>query len=449
MKKLALAAGAIILLLFIVLVLQRDPQSRSRVVLITIDTVRYDHLGGFGYSRDTSPNIDGLALSGVKFTNCFTTLPKTDPAHVSMLTSSYPRTHGVLRNGMEITNPDVLCLAQWLKGEGYATAAITARVGLEPKTLKLEGFDYAKSPKDGETKAPEIYKEAITFIDEHPEDDFFLWVHFFDAHTRYRPPAPYDSMFNDGFRGYIDKPFQFLPEGIEWTEEEIDYNVSLYDGEIRYMDHYIGKLLDHLYGQSPDAPLIILAADHGETLGELHDRFGYAFDHGEFLYNPEIRIPLILSWKGMLPEGKAVDSLVESIDIAPTIVDLLFGKKLSEFWGISLKNLIFDASTEHKRYAFAHRRTLIKTPTPYLVGEQIAVMSQDYKLIYNAVKGSELYELSVEELPRNDLSAKKPEVVEELLKELGKWREKHEPAPVILDIPPKKKEQLKALGYLF
>ena len=450
MKKIILAAVAVFLLLFIIFLVADDSGSRNRIVLITIDTVRYDHLGTFGYPKDTSPNIDRLALSGVKFTNCYTAMPTTDPSHVSILTSSYPRTHGVIKNGMEITNPDVLCMAKWLKRKGYATAAITAKVGLDPNILKLEGFDHVEAPQDRVlTKtAEEIYSAADAFIGDQA-GDFFLWVHFFDPHAAYQPPAPYNSLFNNEFKGYVDKPHQFFPEGTEWTGEEIDYNISLYDGEIRYMDYHIGKLLDRLYEQSPDAPFIILAADHGETLGELQGRYGYVFDHGKFLYNREIKIPLVMSWNGKLPEGKVVDSLTESIDIAPTIIDLLFEEKLSKFWGSSLRGLIFDNSTRERNYAFTHRKYFFQAPKPYLLGEQFAVISQDYKLVYHPLKSSELYHIDAEELPRNNLAARRPDVVAEMLKELGRWKAEHEPAKVNYNISVEKRKQLKALGYVF
>lgn len=424
----------------------------TRFVLITIDTTRVDHLSCFGYGKNTSPNIDRLASQGVKFTNCYASMPTTDPAHVSILTGSYPRTHGVMKNGMEVSNPDVSCIAEWFKEKGCVTAAITSRAHVNPNSLKLKGFDYVRAPEKGQRRADAVFRDATEFLDEHGRDKFFLWVHFFDPHVPYDPPSPYGLSLEDDLRALLnEKRKGLLPEGVKWTPEEIDYMKSMYDGEIRYMDYYIGELLDLLddiFAESESQPFIILVGDHGEALGELQDRWSFAFDHGKFLYEQLLRVPLIFSWKGTLPEGKVVDSLVSAIDIAPTIIDLVGGEEVAHYSGMSLKGLIEGKTDKGRDYAFAQRRLFTKSGREYLVHDEVAVISPRYKLIENQVKGLELYDLANDEHERTNLSTKKADVARELCNELVKWQDEYPSFGSNQVISDEKKEALKALGYL-
>jgi arylsulfatase A-like enzyme len=436
---------------------EREPgaagKDTTKVILITMDTMRYDYLGCFGYDRNTSPNLDRLASQGVKFVNCYTSMPTTDPSHVSILTGAYPRTHGVIKNGMAVSNPKVLCIAEWFKKKGFATGAITARALTNPERLGLKGFDFSSAPAlfDPSKKAVEIYEEAVGFIKSHVDEDFFLWVHFFDAHTPYEPPAPYDSMFNGEFKGYIEKPARFLPESVRWTDSEIAYQVSLYDGEIRYMDHYIGELINFLeekFSEHSVEPFITVVADHGECLGELQGRFGFIFGHGKFLYDYPTKVPLIMSWKDKLPQGKVSDSLIESIDIAPTIIDLMGDKKPAQLAGISFSRAVFQDSIEHKRLAFVQRRIFKMPPKPYLAFDEFAVISQKYKLIENQVKGIELFDLTADESEEHNLAAAEPDVAEKLRGELRRWQKEYPQFKSDHVIPEKEIKVLKSLGYL-
>lgn len=420
------------------------------VILITMDTTRFDHLGCYGYDKKTSPNIDRLASSGVRFTNCFVSMPNTDPSHVSILTSTYPRTHGVLKNGMEVTNPDIVSIAEWFKGRGYETAAITAKQYLNPDNLKLKGFDYVSAPRSGMKTADVISSEAIEFMEKNSRRNVFLWVHFFDPHVPYTPPLPYALLFLDEFNGYMEKPVSFLPDSETWTAEEIAYHEALYDGEIRYMDQHIGKILKYLedrFSESSPGPFIIIVADHGESLGELQNDFKFVFAHGKFLYNSTVKVPLIMSWKGRLPEGGTVDSLVETIDIAPTIIDLMEEEKLPEFSGVSFRKSIFD-NTEHKPYAFIQRRYFEKPPKPYLKDEGVAIVSREYKLIENSARGIEIYNLEIDEEERDNLAPTEPDLSKELQAQIAGWREKYPRVKANYVISKEKQESLRALGYL-
>ncbi|RJP16594.1 MAG: hypothetical protein C4520_18350 [Candidatus Abyssobacteria bacterium SURF_5] len=431
---------------------------RLRIILITLDTTRSDHLSCYGYKRETSPYIDRLAERGVKFTNCYTSMPTTDPAHVSILTSAYPVTHGVLKNGMELTNPNVVSIAEFLKKKGFFTAAIVARRALSPEILKVKGFDYASGPKRREKRADKIYGEAVKLIDEHVADDLFLWVHFFDPHYPYDPPNPYATRFGTGIRSKIKKPVGFHPESVQWKEEEIEHFVSLYDGEISYMDSYIGKLLDYLdqrFSKSPTQPFIILVGDHGETLGELRSRYNFVFGHGAFLHDHITKVPLIMSWKGRLPEGKTVDSLIESVDIAPTIVDVALDGKPEQFAGVSFEGPLLGEAEQPKSFLFVQRRLFDQLPAnfegappEFLKYRELAIISSDYKLIDNKYKGIELYRVG-EDLEGNDLAETEAEVVQKLQAALSQWWETYYvPTASQQEISEEKKEILRSLGYI-
>jgi arylsulfatase A-like enzyme len=440
-----------------------EPPVRNWVVLITIDTLRSDHLGCYGYGKNTSPNIDRLAFSGLRFTNCYTAIPTTDPSHVSILTSTYPRTHGVIKNGWKISNSDILCLAEIFKKKGYSTAAITARATLSPTSLGLKGFDHVDAPslkgspfiRRTRRSGGEISKRAIELFSRHQNDDLFVWIHFFDPHRPYNPPPPFDSMFNDGVHIPGKQPGTYTDAAKTLTNDEIAYYTSLYDGAIRNMDFHIGRLLESLEEATSNysiQPFIVLTADHGETLGELRETKSYIFDHGEYLYERDIKIPLIMSYNGKLPEGLVRDALVESIDIAPTIVDILFDKEFAEFSGTSIKKYIFDESSADKSYVFVHRRPF---STPFywefeadLEEHGFGIISERYKLIDNPVSGPELYDLAQDPYEDSNIAAEREKVINDLREELRKWKKEYPLSVSDSAVPKEKQEILKSLGYL-
>jgi arylsulfatase A-like enzyme len=164
------------------------------VVLITLDTTRADHLGAYGYSRPTSPFIDDLARTGLRFTNHFTPMPTTEPAHATMLTGLYPRSHGILANGTRAALPNLPTLGTWFQRREYRTAALLSRYGLAPEKLGLAGFDEQWEPGavPAESAAPATYGRFREFLRANESRPFFLWLHFWDPHDPYRPPGTFD-----------------------------------------------------------------------------------------------------------------------------------------------------------------------------------------------------------------------------------------------------------------
>jgi arylsulfatase len=306
------------------------PAPRASVLLITIDTLRADHLGCYGYRRATSPRIDRLAAEGALFERAFTSLPRTTQSIASLMTGRFPRNHGA-RGLFSFLPAANLTLAEILGGEGYATGAIASNFFLRPGRGFEQGFDRFDNPPrrwDGNS-AEEVTAAALEWLrDLPPATPFFLWVHYLDPHWSYLPGAPYDRAFSTDpvpeLTLYDDLRTGRLTKGQVIFDNRLDARQAehvraLYDGEIARTDAAISPLLDEVAGRTEPPVLITLTSDHGESLGE----HGYYFAHGEFLYEPGLRIPLIVRLPGAVPPGLRIGTLAQNIDVAPTILTLL------------------------------------------------------------------------------------------------------------------------------
>ncbi|MCZ6695458.1 MAG: sulfatase, partial [Acidobacteria bacterium] len=261
------------------------------VVLITIDTLRADHLGCYGYDRATSPRIDHLAERGVLFTRITTSLPRTTQSIASILTGRFPKHHGArgLFSHLAAQNES---LAEILKRAGFQTAAFVSNMFLRPGQGFEQGFDLYDNPERRwhGNSAPEITEAAVRWLGTRSRDrPFFLWVHYLDPHWTYEPPAPFGAQVGGAvpsFTPYEDLTSGRLTKGElifqnSLSEEQRRSAVALYDGEIVNTDASLGPLLDAI-DRFPEPILVVLTSDHGESLGE-HD---YFYAHGEYLYEP-------------------------------------------------------------------------------------------------------------------------------------------------------------------
>lgn len=317
-------------LAFQVLSKRTSKSDRPNVILITIDALRPDHLGCYGYSRNTSPNIDKFASEGLLFENCFSNATETRYSFSSILTGFLPHETRVFEN---VPLPeDVDTLAEILRKEGYKTAAVVSNYMLKKKRGYAQGFriyDDAMDEMESVRKWPERTAEhttdrAIEFLKRFRKDSLFMWIHYQDPHGPYTPPKPFSEMFfnpsekslcikvNKSLSGYGGIPY-YQNLG---ADKNFDYYVSQYDGEIRYQDAHFKRLIDALkrfgfYEQS----LIIVTSDHGESMGE----HNYFFAHGENLYNELMRVPLIIRYGKKLRGGRA--DFVQHLDIVPTVLE--------------------------------------------------------------------------------------------------------------------------------
>ena len=280
-----------------------DKTSRQDVFLITIDTLRADHVHCYGYDGVQTPSLDLLAKQGIRFTQAFTPSPITNSSHASILTGLLPSSHGVSDFGVPLAASH-FTLAETLKKRGYRTAAFIGAVILDSKAL-APGFDrgfefYDNFPAQSETKSRwghverrgmEVVQHAETWLTAHPAGPHFVWVHLYDPHDPYEPPPPYSET-------YKDRP---------------------YDGEIAYADSALGHFLAYLKKQGwYEGSLIVVVGDHGEGLGEHHED-----THGIFLYDSTTHVPLLVKLPEEREAGRTVEAQVRTTDIMPSVLELL------------------------------------------------------------------------------------------------------------------------------
>lgn len=283
---------------------ERSGKARPSLVIATLDTTRADRIGAYGYSAAYTPNIDGLANHGLHFRRAYATVPLTTPSHSSMFTGVYPTRHGVRNNGDAILHDDATTLAELLKGAGYATGAsvsafVTTRVwnldqGFDVYFDRIEAGANPQNKWNQERSADEVVDDALSWLSEIKSDKpFFLWVHFYDAHHPYRPPAE----------------AQALAPG------------RPYDGEIAFVDQQIGRLKSAIEARNQrDGVAWIAVGDHGEALTGEHGEY----THGTYVFDPTMRVPFIIEPPVPLAQGITEEAVtVSNVDVMPTALGLL------------------------------------------------------------------------------------------------------------------------------
>jgi choline-sulfatase len=298
---------------------------RPNVFLITIDTLRADHVHCYGYDPIQTPALDSLAKQGIRFTQALTPSPITNSSHASILTGLLPSSHGVSDFGVPLA-PTHPTLAELLAKRGYHTAAFIGAVILDSKRLAPgldRGFEFydnfaehaASKSRWGrlERRGMQVEEHAESWLNAHPSGSHFAWLHFYDPHDPYEPPPPYSNIYKD----------------------------RLYDGEIAYADSALGRFLTYLKKRGwYDEALIVVVADHGEGLGEHHED-----THGIFLYDSTTHVPLLVKLPQNHDAGKQVDAQVRTTDILPTILELLGLPMPAKLDGASLIPLFSDTET--------------------------------------------------------------------------------------------------------
>lgn len=286
------------------------------LLIVSLDTLRADHLPTYGYPRDTAPKLDQLAQTGVVFERAFAQETNTTPSHASLFSGLYPHVHGSTRNGVPI-GPGVVTLAEILAGAGFATGAVVAATPLKAEASGLDrGFQrfddaFPKRRRGGR----EVVARAIDWLRAHPRERFFLFVHFYDAHGAYRPPATYADLFESEARpGRIARIPRY--QQLEPTAGAVDLApfIDRYDDMIRFVDDRLDELLAEV---DLDHTVVVVLADHGESLDE---RF-HALDHGGQLFDEQIHIPLVVHAPGIDPTR--VTEVARTIDLLPTLLTLL------------------------------------------------------------------------------------------------------------------------------
>jgi choline-sulfatase len=350
--------------------LRAQQVTKPDVFLITIDTLRADHVHCYGYKDIETPGLDGLAEDGIRFTNAFTPSPITNTSHTSILTGLLPTNHGVADFGMPLAASHST-LAQLLHAQGYRTAAFIGSVILDSRSMAPgldRGFDfYDNFPQHTATKSRwgrlerrgmEVVQHSEAWLAKQPTGPRFMWMHFYDPHDPYEPPAPFSQR----------------------------YKKHLYDGEIAYADSAIASFIGYLkkHGLYKNA-VIVVVGDHGEGLGEHNED-----THGIFLYDSTTHVPLLVK----LPVGqgrtkRTVEAQVRTIDILPTVLDLVGANAIPAVDGQSLK-ILFAGAESAQRIVFG------ESEYPLRFGWAPLRSVRAYGSKFIEAPRSELYELGLD-----------------------------------------------------
>ena len=422
------AAGLGILIYFFIIRPGRNrvvlPGTPSyNVLLITLDTTRADHLGCYGHKPARTPNIDRLAREGVRFARAYCPAPLTLPSHASIMTGLYPVTHGVRNNGHDLPS-GIRTLAEILKAQGYSTAAFVSSFSVDSRFGLDRGFDVyddtfrSESPfktQNAERRAEETFARFSRWLETNGKNRFFGWVHYYDPHLPYDPPSPYKEEF-DG---------------------------DPYDGEIAYMDQYVGAVLERLKEQGVlERTIIVVAGDHGEGLGDKVE-----LGHGIFLYEETLRVPLILYNPAVFPRSQVIESQVRLIDVAPTILEII-GLK-NEAAGMTGQSLVPWLRGKSRK----DLDSLVETFYPrenFGWSELIGLVSGRWKYIQSP--RPELYDVMNDPGEREDLVAssagKAGELKKMLEQELLGSGAGNRSAGERPGVRPEDQERLRSLGYL-
>ncbi|HEY2945595.1 MAG TPA: sulfatase-like hydrolase/transferase, partial [Vicinamibacteria bacterium] len=404
--------------------------SRSRpairnVLLISIDTLRADHVSAYGFPRPTTPNIDAVAREGVLFKNVHTPVPMTLPAHVSMLTGTLPPTHG-LRDNLANRLPDAsLTLAEMLKPRGFTTGAIVSTFVLDRRFGTSQGFDtyddrFQAVHKIGdlsERKGDEATRLARDWLDAHRKQPFFLFVHLYDPHDPYEPPEPFAS---------------------KWSAHP-------YEGEVAFADYCVGQVLEKLRQLGLyDDTLIVITGDHGEMLGEHGE-----LNHGFFIYEGALRVPLVMRVpRAAAAASRQIDAPVSLIDIVPTIVSLVGAPVPKEVQGVDLSPWLTGRGAGGGARAL-YAETV--TPTHYYgASSLLGVIVDGWK--YIETTRPELYDLRSDPAEAVNLLEREPARADALGRTLVSILAAADrapgPAPEPAALDEEARQRLAALGYL-
>ena len=418
---------ALVLFILVFLAWRKAPRfdltanrSAWNVLILTLDTTRADRLGAYGFAGADTPNIDRVAGEGVLFEQAESAAPLTLPAHSSLFTGRFPFQHGVRDNGA-VLDPAELTLAQVFQARGFRTAAFAASYVLDARWGLARGFDVYDGnfePRRGDDlhlddvrrPADEVVDHALAWLETVSGSQFFGWLHFYDAHTPYDPPE-----------GRANR-------------------ATGYQGAIAFMDSQIGRVLAFLDARHlRERTLVVLVGDHGESLGEHGER-----THGLFVYEAVTRVPLIISAPSPRMVGRRVTDVVRSVDVMPTVLDLLGIRVPSSVAGTTLAARMTGATRE------AEIDTYSETMYPrYHFGwsELRAVRAGAFKLI--AAPRPELYDLDTDPGEEHNLYALRPAVAAALARRL-RARESGDAgrAPHNQAIDPDAAARLAALGYV-
>lgn len=447
-------------------ILYSKKEKAQNVILISVDTLRADHLSCYGYARETCPHIGTLAQEGVTFLNTYVSSPWTLPSHVSLLTSLHGVHHQVY-HGDESMDPILVTLADVLRQHGLYCAAFTGGGFVSSIYGFSKGFDtYSEDAGNvfSQDSAEHLFRLVSEWLDSHKDKGFFLFLHTYQPHNPYDCPYPYKTMFleEEAKWRHLDL-MNFLggKQGIfkALSEEERQNVIGLYDGEIRYTDEeLIGPLIDKLKKIGIyDQTMIVFTSDHGE---EFYDHQGWG--HGHSVYDESLKVPLVIKFPGNRFKGRKIQYFVSLVDIFPSILEEL-GIRLKELEmdGKSLFPVIRGEEKRNRMFFADIASNVLDSHIP----QKISTNSGEEKLILNnrfskedlefflfpppLSNPVEVYDLVQDPKERRNIANGRSELANQMIQEIEKiYKEAEKRKTGKLEIDKELRRQLKALGYI-
>ncbi|MBL8841303.1 MAG: sulfatase [Planctomycetes bacterium] len=427
----------------------------QNLVVVTLDTVRADRLGCYGYFRDTTPNLDRFAADALRFTRCQVPIAQTTPSHTSLFTGVGPFEHGVTSNharrpqeeraelGLE-TGATLRTLAESFAARGYATGGFVTATPVKRFTGLAAGFAEWSEPTQGRRIGREAIRDALAFLDRTGERPRFLWVHLFDAHEPYVAPTPPKSFLEKyaseprllawlAERGFPEEVADLAQHGRDVVAQQ-----NLYDGALRFMDQQLGVLLERLAAEPlRSTTTVVLVADHGTALGQ-HDHVG----HG-ICWDEQLRVPLLIRVPGVAPALH--EMALSTLDLWPTVAALAPGL-LDPEWLRQCRGSDVLAVDHESRPLFAISGRQ---------GSLASVTAGRFKLIRDERGDSHLFDLEADPHEQRDVAADHPQVVAALRRQVDAEVERQKRAHALHRrgseagaIDPKLLEELRELGYV-
>lgn len=436
--KIVIAMVIISAIINLLVLFKKQSSSRPNVILITVDALRADHLGCYGYPRDTSPNIDRLAKEGVTFLNCFSASCGTAYSLPALLTGRYLEVGKDYVFYDNILDKQFTTLAEYLKNSGYYTVAFVNNGHLKINKGFEHGFDYYRYKWDNKNAAEEMTASALNFLNYYRGNKpIFLWIHYLDVHVPYLAPKEYiRAPENAKLYKKNDEKIRLSPEttrnpytsrgyipriAFHKDQQSLNYYVACYDTGILHTDFYLGKLLKDVDKNN----IIILTADHGEFLGE----HNYYFVHEEAIYDEALHVPLIIKDNRDFKGGRRIALAVSLVDIVPTVLSKIkpawYFLNKDRFDGRDLKGILKGADIK-RGYIYSY------WPWAWSIRDS----RQDVKYILNKDRQDELYLLPDEYNNLiNDTSLELISIKKKLHNALVSWLKRH---PIPSDVNSKK-----------
>ena len=411
--------------------------ARPNVILISIDTLRADHLGCYGYERATSPALDALCEDAVVFEQAIAQAPSTLHSHASILTSLLPHHHGASWSARTRLGEECLTLPEVVLENGFTTAAFTGGGQMDRVFGLDQGFESYEQPSVSHFRG--TVNHATQWLDEHSSQPFFLFLHTYETHTTYNPEPRFLELFETDYAGDlpaevdVDLLRKINRGEIDLADGDLEHIINLYDAEIRSMDEGLAQLVAYLKENSLyDNSLIVLTSDHGEEFGE-HGTVGW---HSHTLFDELLLVPLVVKYPNQESGGTVVAQQVSGIDIAPTVLGQLGIPIPERFSGEDLTLLVGENAGSD--------RTAISRMDRKASNDIDSVRTPEWKLFRG-----KLFDLGTDPAELWDTALNKPGVVEKL----GSAREaalESRTACVGSQVLPTGKtlDELKALGYL-